>query len=73
MCLLKYYALVEVEPKLTKFKLQKSERKNNVRTTANPHAHLQTLTKTPAKFQKDLGKIVRGVAYRKIPSVYMLW
>ena len=43
--------LVEVEPKMTKFKLQKSD-KINLRITAKPHAHIQILTKTPAKFQK---------------------
>ena len=30
----------------------------NLRITAKPHAHIQTLTKAPAKFQKDLAKIV---------------
>ena len=32
--------------------------KINLRITAECHAHLQTLTKTFAKFQKDLGKTV---------------
>ena len=30
------------------------------------HAHLQTLIKTPAKFQKDPGKIV-GVGFTRYP------
>ena len=34
--------------------------KINLRITAKRHAHLQTLTKTSAKFQKDLTKIVGG-------------
>ena len=37
---------------------------NNLRITAKPHAHLQTLKKTPAKFQKDPAKIV-GVAFKE--------
>ena len=31
--------------------------KRYVRITAKRHAHLQTLTKTPAKFQKDPAKL----------------
>ena len=31
------------------------------------HAHLQTLTKTPAKFRIDPGKIVGGVAFTRYP------
>ena len=38
--------------------------KINKRITAKCHAHLQTLTKTLAKFQKDLPKTV-GVAFTK--------
>ena len=33
-----------------------------------PHAHLQTMTKGPAKFQIDRYKTV-GVAAHKVPSV----
>ena len=40
-----------------------------MRITAKWHAHLQNLTKTPAKFQKDPSKIVGGV--HKIPSADM--
>ena len=32
--------------------------KINLRITTRAHAHIQTLTKTPAKIQKDLAKIV---------------
>ena len=38
--------------------------KINPRTTAKPHAHLQTLKKKSAKFHKDLAKIVGGVALK---------
>ena len=40
--------------------------KVNRRITAICHAHLQALTKTPAKFQKDLGIIVGGVAGKTV-------
>ena len=63
------YALVEVEPKITKFKLRKQSDKNNLRITAKPHAHLQTLTKTPAKFQKDPTKIVGGDALTRMDKI----
>ena len=46
------------------FKLQKND-KNNVRITAKLHEHLHTLTKTPAKFQKDLNKIVGEVVFTR--------
>ena len=49
------------------FKLQKKETKINLRITAKHHAHLQTLTKTPAKFQKDLAKTVRRVSFTNYP------
>ena len=42
----------------------------NLRITAKCHAHLQTLTKTPAKFQKDLAKIVEVVFTRYPVSIY---
>ena len=41
---------------------------NNGRITPKPDAHLQTMTKTPAKFQKDQLKTVRGVASTSYPS-----
>ena len=43
--------------KMTEFKLLKSDI-INLRITAKHHLHLQTLTKTPAKFQKDPAKTV---------------
>ena len=36
-----------------------------------PHEHLQTLSKTSAKFQKDPVNFVRCI--HKIPSVYILY
>ena len=39
--------------------------KINLRITAKRHAHRQTLTKPPAKFQKDPVKTVGGVAFTK--------
>ena len=35
--------------------------KINLRVTSKCHAHLQSLTKTPVKFQKDWDKIVGGL------------
>ena len=32
---------------------------------SKPHAHLQTVTRTPAKFQKDRHKTVGGVAHTR--------
>ena len=53
---------------MDRHKLQKSD-KINKRITAKPHAqaHFQTLTKTPAKFQKDLAKIVGGIVITRYP------
>ena len=39
--------------------------KINLRVISKCHAHLQSLTKTPVKFQKDWDKIVGGVALTK--------
>ena len=33
----------------------------------NPHAHLQTMTKTPVKLSKDWHKTVGGVAHKRYP------
>ena len=43
--------------------------KNNQSITAKPHAHLQTLTKTPAKFQKDQAKTVEVVEFTRIDTL----
>ena len=39
----------------------------NLRNTAKCHSHLRTLTKAPAKFQKDPAKTTRGVAFTRDP------
>ena len=44
---------------------KKKVTKINVRITVKCHAHIQTLTKTPAKFQKDPAKTVGGVAFTR--------
>ena len=41
--------------------------KINLRVISKLHAHLQSLTKTPVKFQNDWDKIVGGVALTKYP------
>ena len=43
-------------------KVEKNVIKNDGRIAPKAHAHLQTMTKIPAKFQKVLYKTVRGVA-----------
>ena len=43
--------------------------KNNLTTISKkPHAHPHTMTKTPAKFQDDRYKTVRGVALTRPPG-----
>ena len=41
--------------------------KNNLRIISEPHAYLQTMYKTPVKFQKNLYKTVGGVAHTRYP------
>ena len=41
--------------------------KNNLTITFEAHAHLHTMTKTHAKFQKDRYKTIRGVALTRHP------
>ena len=47
--------------KMSKLKMGKSD-KNNFRILKKQYAYLQTILKTPVKFQKDLPKTVGGVA-----------
>ena len=47
--------------------LNKNVTKINLRVISKCHVHLQSLTKTPVKFQKDWDKIVGGVALTKYP------
>ena len=36
---------------------------------SKPHAHLQTMNKTPTKFQKDQDKMLGGVVLTKYPPI----
>ena len=49
--------------------IQNAEKSNkiNLRIISKPHAHLQTMTKTPVKFQKDWHKTAGGVAHTRYP------
>ena len=40
-------------------------KKNNLRIISKPHAHFQTMTKTPVKFRKNRHKTVGGVAHTR--------
>ena len=57
------YALIETDL----VKTVKNVTKFNLRITAKFHAHLQTLTKTPVKFQKDPAKTVGEIAFTTYP------
>ena len=48
--------------------MEKVDKKNNGRITPKPDASLQTMTKTPVKFQRDRLKTVRGIASKNYPS-----
>ena len=41
--------------------------KNNLRIISKPHAYLQTMSKTPVKFQKNQYKTVGGDAHTRYP------
>ena len=47
--------------------LAKKVIKNNLRIISKPHAYLQTMYKTPVKFQKNRYKTVGGVAHTRYP------
>ena len=53
---------------MTKFKL-KTVTKINLKITVKCHAHLQTFTKTPVKFQKDPDKIVGGIVFTILDTI----
>ena len=63
-----------IESEVRKWQVRKVEKvtKINARIISKPYAHLQTMEKTFAKFQKDWYKIVWGVAAHKVPTVYTL-
>ena len=52
---------------MAKLNLRKKVTKNNLRIISKPHAYLQTMTKTPVKFQKNRYKTVGGVALKMYP------
>ena len=60
LALTKYPLIMHTMAKNAKFTSLKND-KNNL-TMLKPHAHHQTLNKTPVKFKKDQKKIVGGVA-----------
>ena len=47
---------------MSKLKMWKKWKKNNLRILEKEHAHFQTMMKTPVKFQQDWLKIVEEVA-----------
>ena len=53
--------------KMAKFNWRKKVLKNNLRNISKPHAYLQTMYKTPVKFQKNRYKTVGGVAHTRYP------
>ena len=54
---------------MTMFKLCKKVTKINLRVISKCHAHLQSLTKTPVKFQKDWDKSVGVALTRYLKSI----
>ena len=55
-------ASVVIKPKNDYVQTVKKVTKINLRVISKCHAHLQCLTKTPVKFQKEWDKIEGGVA-----------
>ena len=53
--------------KMTEIKMQNKVTKNNLRIISKPHAHFQTIIKTPVKCDKDRHKTVGGVAHTRYP------
>ena len=51
--------------KKSKLKMKKNVIKNNFRILKKQYAYLQTILKTPVKFEKDWPKTVGGVAGRR--------
>ena len=56
---------------MAEFNLQKKEIKSNLRIISKQHAYLETMSKTPVKFQNNRYKIIGGDAHRSYPlSIY---
>ena len=64
---LSIHIVIDNVQKMAKFNLRKSD-KYNLWITSKPHAYLQTMPKTPVKFQSNRYKTVGGVA----PIRYLL-
>ena len=64
----RYLLLIVFEPKKWLSSKCKKVTKINLRIISKPHAHLQTMTKTPVKFQKDWLRTVGVDAY----TMYLL-
>ena len=64
-----HYLYTFIESEVRNDKVHKVEKvtKINSRVISKPHAHLQTMGKTCAKFQNDQYKIVWGVALTRYP------
>ena len=52
---------------MTEFNFREKVIKNNLRIISKPHAYVQTMSKTPVKFQKNLKKTVGGDAHTRYP------
>ena len=60
---------IEKFKRKTEFNLRNKSYNNNLRIISKPYPHIQTLNKTPVKFQNNLHKIVGGVAHtRRLPT-----
>ena len=59
--------------KKTKSKYWKTLTINNGRITPKPHAHLQTMINTSARFQKDRLKTIRGIVSTSYTSHCVAW
>ena len=47
--------------------------KNNLTLISKPHAHFQTISKSPVEFQKNRHKSVGGVAHTRYPlSIHVI-
>ena len=64
-----HWLYIFIQSEVENNKVHKVEKviKLNARIISKPHAYLQTMEKTCAKFQKDRYKIVRGVALTRYP------
>ena len=58
MNLMGFVCSSEIAEKVTKY---------NLRIISKPHARLQTMNKTPEKFQKNQHKTVGGVVHTRYP------